>query len=106
MDALYELPFTRRPHPVYREAIPAYTMIKDSITVVRGCPGGCTFCGACIEVCPYDARSIHPVHHIASVNAALCQKLEKAVTAAEKVLPAQYHDANNTHHNTDICQPD
>lgn len=45
MDALYELPFTRLPHPVYKERIPAYTMIKDSITVVRGCPAGCTFCG-------------------------------------------------------------
>jgi uncharacterized radical SAM protein YgiQ len=45
MDALYELPFTRRPHPAYTQRIPAYTMIKDSITVVRGCPAGCTFCG-------------------------------------------------------------
>jgi uncharacterized radical SAM protein YgiQ len=45
MDALYDLPFTRRPHPSYRESIPAYRMIKDSVTVVRGCPGGCTFCG-------------------------------------------------------------
>jgi uncharacterized radical SAM protein YgiQ len=45
LDALYDLPFTRRPHPTYRQTIPAYTMIKDSITVVRGCPAGCTFCG-------------------------------------------------------------
>jgi uncharacterized radical SAM protein YgiQ len=45
LDALYELPFSRRPHPVYQNKIPAYTMIKDSITVVRGCPAGCTFCG-------------------------------------------------------------
>jgi uncharacterized radical SAM protein YgiQ len=45
LDALYDLPFTRRPHPGYRGTIPAYTMIKDSITVVRGCPAGCTFCG-------------------------------------------------------------
>jgi len=45
MDALYELPFTRMPHPSYKGRIPAYAMIKDSITVVRGCPGGCTFCG-------------------------------------------------------------
>ncbi len=45
LDRLYELPFTRRPHPAYRERIPAFEMIKDSITVVRGCPGGCTFCG-------------------------------------------------------------
>ncbi len=44
LDALYELPFARGPHPSYRERIPAWTMIKDSITVQRGCPGGCTFC--------------------------------------------------------------
>lgn len=44
MDAIYDLPFTRRPHPVYQEPIPAYEMIKDSITIMRGCFGGCTFC--------------------------------------------------------------
>jgi uncharacterized radical SAM protein YgiQ len=45
LDRVYELPFVRRPHPSYREPIPAFTMIKDSVTVVRGCGGGCTFCG-------------------------------------------------------------
>ena len=45
MDALYDLPFVRRPHPAYKKTIPAFTMIKDSVTVVRGCPAGCTFCG-------------------------------------------------------------
>ena len=45
MDALYDLPFARQPHPLYRKTIPAFTMIKDSVTVVRGCPAGCTFCG-------------------------------------------------------------
>jgi uncharacterized radical SAM protein YgiQ len=45
MDALYELPYTRRPHPRYGEAaIPAYDMIRFSITIMRGCFGGCTFC--------------------------------------------------------------
>ncbi len=44
MDRIYGLPYTRRPHPRYREAIPAYEMIKDSITIMRGCFGGCTFC--------------------------------------------------------------
>lgn len=44
MDAIYELPFSKKPHPVYKHEIPAYTMIKDSITVVRGCMGGCSFC--------------------------------------------------------------
>jgi uncharacterized radical SAM protein YgiQ len=44
MDRVYDLPYTRRPHPSYREAVPAYEMIKDSVTVMRGCFGGCTFC--------------------------------------------------------------
>jgi len=33
----------------------------------------CAACGACVEVCPYQARQIHPVWNIATVNAALCQ---------------------------------
>jgi len=45
MDAIYGLPFTRRPHPSYGAArIPAWEMIKDSIQIMRGCFGGCTFC--------------------------------------------------------------
>jgi len=44
MDRIYDLPYTRRPHPSYTEAIPAYEMIKDSVTLMRGCFGGCTFC--------------------------------------------------------------
>jgi uncharacterized radical SAM protein YgiQ len=45
LDRLYELPYTRRPHPSYGEAaIPAYEMIRFSVTIMRGCFGGCTFC--------------------------------------------------------------
>jgi uncharacterized radical SAM protein YgiQ len=44
MDGVYDLPYTRRPHPMYTEAIPAQEMIKDSVTILRGCFGGCTFC--------------------------------------------------------------
>jgi heterodisulfide reductase subunit A2 len=33
----------------------------------------CAACGACVEICPYNAREIHPVWNIATVNAALCQ---------------------------------
>jgi uncharacterized radical SAM protein YgiQ len=45
MDRVYELPYTRRPHPSYGHAkIPAYEMIKASITIQRGCFGGCSFC--------------------------------------------------------------
>ena len=45
MDAIYELPYQRQPHPAYRGAkIPAYEMIRFSIAIQRGCFGGCTFC--------------------------------------------------------------
>ena len=45
MDAVYDLPYARAPHPSYGEAkIPAWDMIKTSVTVMRGCFGGCTFC--------------------------------------------------------------
>mgnify|MGYP000094313889 CR=1 FL=1 len=44
MDRLYELPFARRAHPFYREPIPALDPVEFSITVVRGCFGGCAFC--------------------------------------------------------------
>ena len=45
MDAVYDLPYARAPHPSYGEAkIPAWDMIKFSVTIMRGCFGGCTFC--------------------------------------------------------------
>ena len=45
MDQIYELPYQRRPHPFYGDAdIPAYKMIRFSISIQRGCFGGCTFC--------------------------------------------------------------
>ncbi|MFP6673446.1 MAG: YgiQ family radical SAM protein, partial [Pirellulaceae bacterium] len=44
MDRIYSLPYTRKPHPIYTEPIPANEMIKDSVTIMRGCFGGCTFC--------------------------------------------------------------
>ena len=45
MDAIYELPYRRVPHPFYGQAkIPAYEMIRFSIAIQRGCFGGCTFC--------------------------------------------------------------
>jgi uncharacterized radical SAM protein YgiQ len=45
LDRVYALPFTRLPHPKYKDkTIPAYEMIKHSITLHRGCFGGCSFC--------------------------------------------------------------
>jgi uncharacterized radical SAM protein YgiQ len=45
LDAVYALPFMRRPHPKYgTSVIPAWVQIRDSITSHRGCMGGCNFC--------------------------------------------------------------
>ncbi len=45
IDASYDLPYTRVPHPKYKgKRIPAYEMIKHSVNIHRGCFGGCAFC--------------------------------------------------------------
>ena len=45
LDASYDLPYTRQPHPKYKgKRIPAYDMIKFSVNIHRGCFGGCAFC--------------------------------------------------------------
>jgi len=44
MDFFYDLPYTRKPHPSYKEPIPAYQVVKDSVVIMRGCFGGCTYC--------------------------------------------------------------
>ncbi len=46
LDAVYALPYTRLPHPKYKKrgTVPAYDMIRHSVTMHRGCVGGCAFC--------------------------------------------------------------
>lgn len=45
LDASFDLPYTRLPHPKYKgKTIPAFEMIKHSVTLHRGCFGGCSFC--------------------------------------------------------------
>lgn len=51
MDMIYEMPFTRRWHPMYdkpaengKNGIPALQEVKFSLTSCRGCFGACSFC--------------------------------------------------------------
>ena len=46
MDAIYGLPYVRKSHPRYESEgpIPAWQTIADSVQIMRGCFGGCTFC--------------------------------------------------------------
>ena len=55
MDALYELPYSRLPHPRHAQTkLPAYEMIKFSVTILRGCFGGCSFC----SITEHEGRQI------------------------------------------------
>jgi len=61
INEIYSLPYTRLPHPRYfkRGPIPAYEMIKHSITIHRGCFGGCSFCAITLHQGKYiSSRSI------------------------------------------------
>ena len=44
LDAVYELPYARAPHPSYSERIPAFDEVRFSLVSSRGCFGGCSFC--------------------------------------------------------------
>ncbi len=49
LDAVYELPYSRRPHPRYREQVPALEEVRFSLVSSRGCFGGCSFCALAIH---------------------------------------------------------
>jgi len=71
IDACYDLPYTRLPHPKYKDKrIPAYEMIRHSVTIHRGCFGGCAFC----------TISAHQGKFIASRSKASILKEVKAIT--------------------------
>ncbi|MCR5610488.1 MAG: YgiQ family radical SAM protein [Clostridiales bacterium] len=44
LDDVYELPYTRKPHPSYKEHIPAIDEVEFSLVSTRGCFGACSFC--------------------------------------------------------------
>jgi uncharacterized radical SAM protein YgiQ len=71
LDRLYELPFTRQPHPSYSEPIPSADMIRFSITSHRGCAGGCSFC----------SLALHQGRTIRSRSAASIEAETRSMTA-------------------------
>lgn len=71
IDASFDLPYTRQPHPKYKgKTIPAFEMIKFSVNMHRGCFGGCSFC----------TISAHQGKFIASRSKASILKEVKAIT--------------------------
>jgi uncharacterized radical SAM protein YgiQ len=62
MDEIYGLPYTPKPHPAYSQPIPAFEMIKNSITIMRGCFGGCSFCSIVLHQGKFvQSRSVQSV---------------------------------------------
>ena len=68
-DRVCDLPFTGLPHWSYKETIPAWDIVKCSIPAVRGCPGGCAFCGI----------MVHHGHYLIS------RSIENIVKSVEKL---------------------
>ena len=62
LDEVYDLEFERAPHPMYKDRIPAWDMIRNSITIHRGCFGGCTFCSISLHQGNFiQSRSEHNI---------------------------------------------
>jgi len=74
LDSLYALPFTRLPHPVYSEPIPAWDQIKSSVTTHRGCYGGCSFCA----ITMHQGKSIQ------------CRSIASIAAEVERMTNAQW----------------
>lgn len=79
LDALYALPYTRLPHPSYAAPIPAWEMIRTSITSHRGCGGGCAFCSI----------ALHQTRHIASRGKASILAEARRIAATTVGEPAR-----------------
>ncbi len=62
LDAIYGLPFARRPHPTYDGEVPGFSVIRNSINSHRGCVSGCAFCSLGLHqgrrIVPRSAGSI------------------------------------------------
>ncbi len=85
LDSIYALPYIREPHYSYKEKVPAFEMIKNSITCHRGCFSGCSFC----------SLSLHQGKRIVS------RSEDSILSEAEKLAKMKYFKG----HITDIGGP-
>ncbi len=49
LDNLHDLPYTRMQHPSCDGPVPALVTVRHSITIMRGCFGGCSFCALSVH---------------------------------------------------------
>ena len=103
LDSVYDLPFSRKPHPSYGDArIPAYDMIKTSVTIMRGCFGGCAFC----SIAAHEGRVIQSrsPESIEREVLAICQEQPKGKASISDIGGPSANMYRMGGKNTDICR--
>ena len=102
LDSVYDLPFSRQPHPSYGEKrIPAFDMIKTSVTTMRGCFGGCAFC----SIAAHEGRVIQSrsPESIAREVRAICAMEPKKTATISDIGGPSANMYKMTSKNPDVC---
>ena len=103
LDSIYDLPFSRKPHPSYgNKTIPAYEMIKTSVTIMRGCSGGCAFC----SIAAHEGRVIQSRSSQSVIQEIenIAQSLQKSSLTISDVGGPSANMYQMTSKNAELCQ--
>ena len=102
LDSIYDLPFSRKPHPSYGDKhIPAYEMIKTSVTIMRGCFGGCAFC----SIAAHEGRVIQSrsPESIEREVLKICEQFPKGTATISDIGGPSANMYEMTGKNPEIC---
>ena len=103
LDSIYDLPFSRKPHPAYGDQkIPAYDMIRTSVTIMRGCFGGCAFC----SIAAHEGRVIQSrsPESIEKEVLKICAESSKGRTSISDIGGPSANMYQMGGHNKEICK--
>ncbi len=103
LDSIYDLPFSRKPHPRYGDQkIPAFEMIKNSVTIMRGCFGGCAFC----SIAAHEGRVIQSrsPESIANEVLQICHDTPKGRASISDIGGPSANMYKMGGKNTDVCK--
>jgi len=74
MDSFFALPYSRKVLAQYGDSVPAFEMIKNSITSHRGCVSGCAFC----SIAMHQGRAV-----VSRSEESICREVLEIAQAAE-----------------------
>lgn len=81
LDSVYDFPYERRCHPMYKDGVPALKEVQFSLTSVRGCFGSCNYC----------AITYHQSRHIQARSKESLVK-EAKILISDKDFKGYIHD--------------